>query len=64
MNKQEELNLTLAKIDGICQRCAALDREKNDLTQEALRLDGEVRLLKRQIENEKPKPQNKKGGKT
>jgi len=49
MNIEERIKLNQAKISGIAQRITQLDIEKSELTQEALRLDGENRVLNEQL---------------
>lgn len=45
MNTQGRLEANKQKLAGLVQRINDLDREKQELMQEALRLDGENRLL-------------------
>ena len=48
MNIQERIKLNQQKLTGIQQRIGQLEAEKQELLQEALRLDGELRLLNEQ----------------
>ena len=45
MNIEERINLNQQKIIGIQARINQLEAEKQELLQEALRLDGELRIL-------------------
>ena len=45
MNSKDRLESNKQKLAGLVQRINDLDREKQELLQEALRLDGENRLL-------------------
>ena len=54
MNIKEELNRTIAKRQSIVDEISELEMRKQELLQEALRLDGELRLLKRMDGDEKP----------
>jgi len=49
MNLKERINLNKAKLSGIQQRMTQIDTEKSELLQEALRLDGEIRVLNEQL---------------
>ncbi|MBN1691315.1 MAG: hypothetical protein JW901_09850 [Dehalococcoidia bacterium] len=49
MDIKERQGLNKAKLEGIVQRIQSIDQEKQELLQEALRLDGENRLLDEQI---------------
>lgn len=57
MNIEERINLNKQKLNGIQSRLGQLEQEKQELLQEALRIDGELRLL-----NEQLKEPKKKGG--
>ena len=54
MNIKEELNRTIAKRQSVVDEISKLEMRKQELLQEALRLDGELRLLKRMDGDEKP----------
>jgi len=54
MNIKEELNRTIAKRQSVVDEISKLEMCKQELLQEALRLDGELRLLKRMDGDEKP----------
>ena len=60
MNIQERIDLNTQKITGIQQRIGQLEAEKQELLQEALRLDGELRLLNEQAAEQK-KEKKKEG---
>lgn len=45
MDVKERQSLNKAKLEGIAQRIQSLEQEKYELLQEALRLDGENRVL-------------------
>ena len=47
MDIKEELNRTIAKRQSIVDEISKLEMRKQELLQEALRLDGEVRVLMR-----------------
>jgi hypothetical protein len=49
MNIEERIELNKQKLSGIQQRATQLDIEKQELLQEALRLDGELRVLNEQL---------------
>lgn len=53
MNIEERVALNTQKIKGIEDRINAMEREKVELLQEALRLGGENRVLVEQQEEEK-----------
>ena len=55
MDKQDRLKQNQAKLANIQQRLAILEQEKQDLFQEALRIDGESRILNEQIKEEETK---------
>jgi len=55
MNLEERINLNKAKLSGIQQRMTQIDTEKSELLQEALRLDGEIRVLNEQLVEPKEK---------
>jgi predicted nuclease with TOPRIM domain len=55
MNLEERINLNKAKLSGIQQRMTQIDTEKSELLQEALRLDGELRILNEQLAEPKEK---------
>jgi hypothetical protein len=55
MNIEERLSLNKAKLSGIVSRVQALDADKEALLQEALRLDGENRVLNEQLAEPKEK---------
>jgi predicted nuclease with TOPRIM domain len=55
MNIEERINLNKAKLSGIQQRMTQIDTEKSELLQEALRLDGEIRVLNEQLVEPKEK---------
>jgi hypothetical protein len=46
MNIKERIELNAHKLAGVVQRINDMDKEKQELLQEALRLDGENRVLK------------------
>lgn len=47
MNLTQEIETTQAKLEQTVARINELEREKQSLLQESLRLDGELRALKR-----------------
>ena len=49
MNIEERTELNKQKLNSIQQRINQTEAEKQELLQEALRLDGELRLLGEQI---------------
>jgi hypothetical protein len=49
---QANLTAALARIKGYDAEIAKLNEAKNQELQEALRLDGEARILKKQIDGE------------
>jgi uncharacterized protein (UPF0335 family) len=49
---KERLELNKQKLTGIIQRINELEKEKQELAQEALRLDGENRLLLEMVNKE------------
>lgn len=49
MNIEERKNLNKQKLTGIVSRIGNIDAEKEALLQEALRLDGELRILNEQV---------------
>jgi predicted nuclease with TOPRIM domain len=49
---QESLNAVLARIKNYDAEISKLNEMKNQELQEALRLDGESRILKKQIDGE------------
>ncbi|MCJ7829370.1 MAG: hypothetical protein MUP81_06490 [Dehalococcoidia bacterium] len=53
MNIEERLELNKQKLNGIQARLSQLEQEKQELLQEALRLDGELRILNEQVAEEK-----------
>jgi len=50
MNTEERIALNQEKLRGIQGRINQLEAEKQEFIQEALRLDGELRILKEQLE--------------
>jgi hypothetical protein len=48
MNIEERIALNKQKLTGIQQKVNQLEIEKGELVQEALRLDGELRVLQEQ----------------
>jgi hypothetical protein len=55
MNIEERIELNKQKLSGIQQRATQLDIEKQELLQEALRLDGELRVLNEQVKEKTEK---------
>lgn len=49
MNIEERISLNKQKLNGIQARLNQLEEEKSGLIQEALRLDGEIRILNEQV---------------
>lgn len=58
LNAKEELEATRKKQQDIVQQINQLDEQKQQLLQEALRLDGEARLLTR-LNGDKPEEEIK-----
>jgi len=61
MDVKARLEETKRKLEDIVKKIATLDQAKEKLLQEALRLDGERRLLV-EIEADKAPQETKKGG--
>ena len=55
MNIEERLALNKTKLSGIQQRIQQIEIEKQEFLQEALRLDGEIRVLNEQLADKKEK---------
>lgn len=55
MNIEERIELNIQKLNGIQSRINQLEQEKQELLQEALRLDGEIRVLKEQNKEKRKK---------
>jgi hypothetical protein len=55
MNIEERLALNKQKVNGIVTRIQTIDVEKEALLQEALRLDGENRILNEQVASKEKK---------
>lgn len=52
MNIEERIALNQQKLNGIQSRINQIELEKQELVQEALRLDGEIRILNEQLKEE------------
>ena len=59
MNIEERLALNKQKLNGIVSRIQAIDAEKEALLQEALRLDGENRILQEQVDEKSKEGETK-----
>ena len=61
MKLEERLALNKQKLNGIVARINTINEEKEALLQEALRLDGENRVL-REMQDKEEEGKKKKGG--
>ncbi|MCJ7828150.1 MAG: hypothetical protein MUP81_00220 [Dehalococcoidia bacterium] len=49
MNIEDRITLNKQKLNGIQARLGQIEQEKQELLQEALRTDGELRILNEQV---------------